>query len=412
MNAKKPLVNLAVFLLSCFVILYAVIQLISGLTTDVAYEYASAQKIETALEKNAYIIRNESIVYAEKSGVLSYSVRESEKIAVDDLIASVYASQNGINLQNEIDTIEKKIEILSDSSIDTGYLTSDISKIDERIFSSLVESRSATEDNDLTLISSYKEELLIDINKRQLVTAGKADFSEQINDLQVKKDKLTSSLQNPLSTVYAEKPGYFSTLLDGYETIFTPERIKKLTLEDFDHLVGEEKASYTNSAIGKLITDFDWYTICEVTTKEADKLVVGKTYPISYLYSSGRQVDAVLQRKVSQTDSTRVVLVFLIQEVPSDFDYTRCQPIRIITDSKNGVSFPSSALRLVDGVQGVYIVAGNVIDFKKVDIISSTESRYLSRSYEKTDPKSKEYLSKFDRVVLEGKDLYVGKILD
>ncbi len=412
MNAKKPLINLAVFLLSCFVILYAIIQLISGLTTDVSYEYASEQKIETALEKNAYIIRNESIVYTDKSGVLSYSVRESEKIGVDDLIASVYASQNGINLQNQINEIEKKIEILSDSSIDTGYLTSNISKIDERIFESLVETRSAMENNDLTLISSYKEELLIDINKRQLVTAGKADFSDQINDLQAEKDKLTSSLQNPLSTVYAEKPGYFSTLLDGYETVFTPERIKNMSLADYDKLVSEEKASYTDSAIGKLVTDFDWHSICEVTTKEAEKLVVGNTYPISFLYSSGRQIDAVLQRKISQTDSTRVILIFHIQEVPSDFDYTRYQPVKIITESKNGVSFPSSALRMVDGVQGVYIVAGNVIDFKKVDIISSTESRYLSRSFAKTDPNSKEYLSKFDRVVLEGKDLYVGKILD
>lgn len=412
MNAKRPLQNIAIFLVSGIVIAYAIIHLVSNLTTDVSYEYASEQKIETALEKNAYIIRNESIVYAENSGVLSYSVRESQKIGVDDLIASVYSSQNGINLQNEINEIESKIAILSRSSIDTGYLTSNISKIDERIFSSIIDSRSATEDNDLTLISSFKEELLIDINKRQLVTAGKADFADQINELQTKKDKLTSSLQNPLSAVYAEKTGYFSTLLDGYETVFTPERIQKMNLSDFDRIIGEDEVRYTDSAIGKLITDFDWYTMCEVTSEEAEELVVGKTYPISYLYSSGRQVDAVLQRKIGQTDSTRVVLLFLIQDVPSDFDYTRKQPVKIITDSKKGVSFPSSALRMVDGVQGVYIVAGNVIDFKKVDIISSTESRYLSRSYEKTDPNSKEYLSKFDRVVLEGKDLYVGKILD
>ncbi len=412
MNAKKPLINLAVFLLSCFVILYAIIQLISGLTSDVSFEYASVQKVENFIEKNAYVIRNESIVYAENSGVLSYSVRESEKIGVDDLIASVYSSQNGINLQNEIEEIEQKIEILSRSSIDTGYLTSNIAKVDERIFGSLVDVRSATKENDLTLISSFKEELLIDINKRQLITSGMSDFSQQINELQAKKDKLTSSMQNPLSTVYAEKPGYFSTLLDGYETVFTPEKIKNMNLSDYDKIIGEDAASYTESAIGKLITDFDWYTMCEVTTEEADKFVVGQSYPISFLYSSGRQVDAVLQRKISQTDSTRAVLIFIIQEVPSDFDYTRRQPVKIILESNKGVSFPSSALRMVDGVQGVYIVAGNVIEFKKVDIISSTESRYLSRSYEKTDPKSKEYLSKFDRVVLEGKDLYVGKILD
>ncbi|MBR5295252.1 MAG: hypothetical protein IKU24_01525, partial [Clostridia bacterium] len=192
MNAKKPLTSLAVFLLSGFVILYAIIQLISGLTTDVSYEYASVQKAENALEKNSYIIRNESIVYAEKSGILSYSVSESQKIAVDELIASVYSTENGINVQNEINEIEEKINLLSRSSIDTGYLTSNISKIDGRITDALVDIRSASSKNDLTLISSYKEELLIDINKCHLVTTGASDFSQQINELKAKKEELTS----------------------------------------------------------------------------------------------------------------------------------------------------------------------------------------------------------------------------
>ncbi len=412
MNAKKPLINLAVFLLSGFVVLYAIIQLISGLTSDVSYEYAAEQKIETALEKNGYLIRNESIVYAEKSGILSYSVSESQKVGVDQPIATVYSSENGMNVQNEIDLIEQKIEILSRSSIDTGYLTSNISKIDERILDAMIKARTSSEENDLTLISNTKEDLLININKRHLVTSGMSDFSAQISELQSKKDQLTATLQNPLMTIYAERTGYFSTLLDGYESIFTPDKLNQMTLADFDEITSMEKTKYTDSAIGKLITDYDWHTMCEVTSKEAESFVVGKTYPISFLYSSGQQLDAVLQKKITQTDSTRAILIFLIQEVPSDFDYTRQQPIKIVTSSKNGVSFPSSALRLVDGVQGVYIVAGNVVDFKKVDIIGSSDSRYLSKSFEKTEPNASEYLSKFDRVILEGKDLYVGKILD
>ena len=36
-------------------------------------------------------------------------------------------------IQNKIDEIDTKLAILNRSSVDTGYLTSDISKIDEKI---------------------------------------------------------------------------------------------------------------------------------------------------------------------------------------------------------------------------------------------------------------------------------------
>ena len=60
---------------------------------------------------------------------------------------------------------------------------------DERIFDALIKARSSTEENDLSLISNAKEDLLININKRHLVTSGMSDFSAQISDLQAKKEQ-------------------------------------------------------------------------------------------------------------------------------------------------------------------------------------------------------------------------------
>ena len=102
----------------------------------------------------------------------------------------------------------------------------------------------------------------------------------------------------------------------------------------------------------------------------------------------------------------------MIEEIPSDFDYTRVQKIKVIKSSVDGVSFPRSALRMVDGEQGVYVVSGNSVGFRKVDIIESTDSHYISREPDAGQEDRKLYLSKFDRVITEGKGLYVGKILD
>lgn len=412
MKAKDILGGITFFVLAIFAIVYLMIQMISGFTSDVTYEYASSQSFEKTLEKTAYLVRNEEVLYSEDSGILSYNVSESQKVGTGQLVATVYSNAQGIDIQNRIDEIDIKLAILKRSSIDTGYLTSDISKIDEKIGISLFSCRSSTENNDLSLIQKYKEELLINMNKRDLVTSGKGDFIEQIAALEAEKNRLTSTLQNPLSSVYSGKTGYFSTLLDGFESTFQPDLLKNMTISDFDAMINTERVQYPESAIGKLITDFDWYTLCEVTASEAELMNVSQTYFVTYLYSSGQQLSAILERKVVQTDSDRVILIFRMEEVPSGFDYTRCQSIKIILESKSGIAFPSSALRVLDGKQGVYVVAGNVVKFKQVDIIDSSNSKFLSKEPDSNTENPNDYLSKFDRVITGGKDLYVGQILD
>ena len=412
MKAKDILGGIIFFVLAIFSIVYLMIQMISGLTSDVTYEFASSQSFEKTLEKTAYLVRNEEVLYSEESGILNYNVAESQKVGAGQLVATVYSNAQGIDIQNRIAEIDTKLAILNRSSVDTGYLTSDISKIDEKIELSVSACRSSTEINDLSLIQKYKEDLLINMNKRDLVTSGKGDFSEQIAELHAERDQLTSTLQNPISSVYSGKTGYFSTLLDGYESVYKPELLKEMTIADFDAMVKTERVQYPESAIGKLITDFDWHTLCEVTSAEAEEMIVGQKFHVTFLYSSGQKLGAILERKVIQTDSDRVILIFRMEEVPSSFDYTRCQSIKIILDSKTGIAFPSSALRVVDGMQGVYVVAGNVVKFKQVDIIDSSNSKFLSKEPDEKTKNPNSYLTKFDRVITGGKDLYVGKILD
>jgi len=412
MKAKKLLINLSVFILSAFIIVYIIIQLISGLTTDVSFEYASAMTVQDTLEKTGYLVRNETVLFANETGVVNYSVSESQKMGSGQLIATVYENSQGVELQNKIREIDEKIAILERSAVDTSYLTSDVSKIDEKIYDSLVHIRSSMEENRISLTSQYLEEILVNFNKRQIITNTADHFAEQIQTLKDQKASLMSTLHDPICTVSSPASGYFSTLLDGYESNFTPADVASLTVDSFQQLIKKEPKDFGEHAVGKIITDFDWYTLCEASSAEAEGLNVGKKYPITYLYSSGQQIDATLQKKVTQTNSDSVILVFLIEEVPQDFDYTRQQTIKIVRKSVGGIAFSQSALRLIDGVQGVFVVAGNTVEFRRVDIIYSSDSLYFSREKERTDEDAKEYLSRFDRVITEGKDLYIGKILD
>lgn len=412
MNAKRLLANLAVVLLSGFIIVYIIIQLISNFSTDVEYVYASYATIDKTVEKDAYILRNETVLTSDVTGIVTYSVRESEKVSAKQKIAGIYESSEGVDLQNRIRLIDRKLEILERSAVDTSYLTSDVSKVDNKIYSTLIQMKTALKDRRVSLTSQYKETLLINFNKRQLITNSELTFEERVAALQSEKAALTSTLQTPLATIYAEKPGYFSTLLDGYETVFTIDVLNRLTVDSFHRLLEEKPASDYRSAIGKIVTDFDWYLLCEVSNNEAATYETGKWYNVGFMSSSREVLRGNLDRKVSQTDTDLVVLVFRMEEVPADFDYTRKQTIRISETDYSGLSIPKSALRIIDGVEGVFILSGNKVEFKKVEIVYSGDLQYICKSYLAADQQHRDYLALHDRVITSGKNLYVGKILN
>ena len=412
MNAKKLLTRLGIFFFSVFVILYILIQLVSTLTSDVVYQYAVAQDTDITVESVGYLVKNEKILYAAQSGVLTYSVREAQKLGTNQLVATVFADSAGVAIQNRIDQINKKIEILKSSSVETNYLITDISKIDSKIYQYLIDSRICMENNDLYMINQNKESLLQNLNKRQLITTNASNFDAQIASLEAEKKQLTSTLKNPLCSVYTPTPGFFSTLLDGYELNFTPAAVENLTVDSFHELISLSPADYGSYAIGKISTDFHWYTLCEVSQKDAADFLVGLKYPLSFLYSPHHEIRARLDKIVTQTDRDTAVLVFSVEEFPQDFGYTRQQTVRVTKETVKGIEIPRSALRMADGVQGVFVVTGSVVDFKRVEIIHSTESKYICLEKESTDPNYKLYLSRYDRIITEGKDLYVGKILD
>ena len=84
----------------------------------------------------------------------------------------------------------------------------------------------------------------------------------------------------------------------------------------------------------------------------------------------------------------------------------RIENIEIITDEYTGIRINNNAIREVDGEKGVYVQRGNIISFKKINILHSTEDYSV---IEKVDDSS--YVRQYDTIITEGVDLYDGKVI-
>ena len=111
---------------------------------------------------------------------------------------------------------------------------------------------------------------------------------------------------------------------------------------------------------------------------------------------------------VNVTEGSDILTVVLRSNIMNEeIAALRIEPVKIRINSVEGIAVDRMALRTVDGEKGVYVKEGNLVNFKKVNIIYSDSNIVLS----KAQPLDNSYLAVYDEMILEGTDLYDGKLL-
>jgi hypothetical protein len=101
------------------------------------------------------------------------------------------------------------------------------------------------------------------------------------------------------------------------------------------------------------------------------------------------------------------VIIFSCSEMNSELATMRTANVKLIKNEVNGIKVSSKAIRVKDGVTGVYVVSGLEAKFVTVDILYSEEDYKICEL--NTSKSSK--LRLYDRIIVKGKNLYDGKII-
>ena len=103
-----------------------------------------------------------------------------------------------------------------------------------------------------------------------------------------------------------------------------------------------------------------------------------------------------------------VTLVFSSNLMNAEIASLRLESASIMLESYTGYQVDISALRKVDGVDGVYVQDGNIVHFRKAKKIYA-ENDIILIGAEEGEPG---YVRLYDEIILEGIDLYDGKIIN
>ncbi len=403
---KSAWTRTVIVVLSLFVIFVFVGQVFFTNRSDIAVETAFRYEFDVEIPFDGVYMRDETLVYDYGGGVLGYECEDGSKVGNSTVIARRYRSESDLSYLRQIETLEQRIEVLTNAEKLIGTDSSQLDAISAQINESHSSIISDILDGDFDTAAKHQDELLEAMCKREITLQETSDYTDRKAQLNAEVTRLKSLLTGSASYVYANGTGYFASKVDGYEDEISFSSFEDMTEQRINEILeNPAKNGIASSAVGKLISDYRWRVAAVLDTENLFGINAGSTVTLR-VGSGSQHIDAEVVY-VKPCGENKAVYIFECDRLTSDVVSGRTTKFRIVVNSYGGLRVSRSALRYSDkGEYGVYIIRGSSLVFKKVDIVYWGEDYIIS-----AQGSGDGYLMMYDEVVVEGKDLYDGKIV-
>lgn len=415
--ATKITISVLVLGLMAYLVFYIVRSWQDEVVTIPAYSAV----IQVGADASGIIVREETVLSG-SGAYVELIPGEGEKVSAGQTVALLYSDASGQATSQAINTLAAEIEQL-DYALSSGTDTSDTSRLDASVLDSITALRALTASGDLSSLEDSTLNLRTMVFKRDY-TYGDNGAAESLAALREQKRTELASLQSSLSrvatSVSAPASGVFSGVADGYETLIDPTSVRTMTPSQLTELLGRDVA-VPGGTVGKLITSSTWYFACVLSEQEAEGLLEGRTYTISFSYDWFGQVDMTLEQ-ISQAENGQVALLFSSRTNLADITLLRVQTVDIVIEELEGIRVPRQALRVFTETQtdeetgettetqytAVFTVVGTQAELQRVDVLYTDDNFYLVKP---ADPDASRRLRPGDEVILNTSGVYDGKVV-
>jgi len=370
------------------------------ISTAVAYRY----QVEDSANVTGWVVRNEQVLSDSVDGLLSLSRKEGEKVSKGGEIARVYADQASLDRQTQIDQLSAQIEQLQYAQ--EASSGSDVSlKLDTQITDGILSLRSNLAADRLDAVDDDAESLRSLVLKRDYTYSDTQDLGTQLTDLQSQLAALRSQAAASIKTVTAPVSGIYSAVVDGYETVLTPDFLTDLTPSKLSGIAADSAVS---SGLGKLILGDVWYYAATMPASDAERLSVGDGVTLHFAKGDDREFRMSV-KSVSKTENGRVAVVFYSRAYLPELTLLRQQSADIVRNTYSGIRVPEKALCVDEsGQTGLYCVVGMVARFKPVTVVYTGENFALVKAASETE---RALLRAGDEVIITSGTLYDGMVV-
>ena len=381
-----------------------------------------------------YVFRDEQPIYAVGSDTYLYTVADGGRAGVGHTLGSAYAvgnAEEAAALQQRLNAYGDRISLLRElGGLGTPSDARDAADAVDESYLGLLE---AAGKGNLAAVEGYIGGMQDGLSRYDILTG--AIGGQSVSSLEAERAALVAGL--PLvSTVTTSRSGYFYYTCDGYESVFSYDLPMTMTAEQFKALTEQTAAHVPTGAVGKMVYQTTWYAAAYVPLSDAALEVFQQgirdntTYTMRVSDAAGTELDMTIVRMIP--DEGGALVVFRSQDMPTGFDFPRSFTAETVSLEVSGYRIPTEAVvtlrseKTGEDVRGVYILSGNVVEFRKINVHVARDGYIIATTYEDMkaylDSLSEEerekrqadgwsYLGLNDNIITSGNELYEGKVI-
>ncbi len=425
---SRFLLRVGFILLMLGLIAFALYQLVSHLT--VGLDTLRTQEIteDSYVSLELYIFRDEKVLPSEGE-LYQYHVYDGERVGVNDTIATIHrGSEDMSELQALLKLYAQRIGLAERLS---GDVTPDsLQAVNEEIDRAYLALLNSVENGHASNASDATGKVKKGLAQYAALIGNAKDSAEDVNALKSAVAALVADY--PVSKqLLAEKSGYYYYDTDGYEQLFDVGRVMTMTPEEFLTLTQSAAQTYENGGAGKMVWSATWYAAAYVSLSDVAETAfeVGEQYTMVCRDSMKTELSMTVVRMEPTADGA--LIVFKSQDMPDGFSFDRHISVQTVSNSISGFRIPNEALVTLkapsgEKVTGVYILEGNVVEFRKVHILVARDGYTVAATYDEVkamldalpdEERDKltadgwSYLELNDKIITRGTGLYEGKMI-
>ena len=374
----------------------------SGLSAPLRTVQAVEYESGVGCSLHGYIVREEQTL----SGVMpltNTTVTEGQKVARGQTVAMGYADASARQRHSRIIALEKELAEL-ENAVSESMTTLDQASMDAEIRSQLLRLAAALGNHDLEAVGQLAPSFKGIVLRRNATESDIAVISAKTESCRAELEALRLAGESDIYTVDAPFGGYFSTTVDGLETVLTPESLSLMTPSSLEQSRPQPLPANT---IGKIIHGETWYYVACVATEDADALTVGDRVTVIFDGAGGLQCTMTVHN-IGQSEDGRCVLSLSCDYYLPQMTALRQIDAQLQFDTISGLRVPKEAVHVSsDGEVGVFVLESAVVKWKRIVILHDNGETYTVQ----LDRASTQNLWPGDEIILSTDELYNGKVV-
>lgn len=396
-----------IYFVAAAFVLFLCVQGYNAVFRSVPTESASRGVATESYNVTGVVFRDEEMLYGYgREGMIDYIVDNGEKLARGATVAQYYPSQEDIDNRQKAAALEAELASYTDVLASAQVGSTDARMNDLSLDRNIQLIMNYNKKGDYRSSSSMKNEIRMLINRKRYIAGEALSFDSEIDEIAAKLSEIGVSESRVLSEIYAPIGGYFSRTFDGYE-----ERLNTYTMEYYDvpaikDLMASQPDDLTMYGIGKVVASFEFYYVALADKSIADNFQKGQSVQIRFKGSEDMLYPATVSEMIGPYDNTYVVR-FKSNYTSNAMNLERMPEAEIITAQYSGIRVPKSAVRMIDGKEGVFVLVGSIARFREI------QTQYLEGDYYivREDNTSNNALLLGDQIIVQGTDIYEGKVM-